>query len=1084
VLNVFSCPDTNPLIDHLARASVAGKKNPLEPFDCVLLTVGMDKWLKQEIAMRVGISANIETPMLSRFIWDLLNSVVLSDKHWALNKDSMQLIIYDVIRDGGWHDLSHYLSAHDSDADHLALAGKIADTFDAYTFYRPMWLNHWSSGKDTLLGSANDEITIPEAQAWQPKMWREIQRQTASIDLISDRGELIESLKRHMAAGTLPTSKLPPQITIFGVSQIPQVFLDILVGLADYIDVNLYWLNPALGYWADNVSTKTFMKAVAAGKVSDHMEIGNPLLSSLGASGKAFFSQLIDANATITELAPEFSDSATLLGLTKNAIFEASTYGKDSRPLVDSNDSSFVIASTHGALREIEALKDHLFKLFETIPDLLPHEIAVMSPNIADYAPFIHQVFGDMRLPYSVSDVTVMDSNPIFRLVKALLAINDRRFTVLECSELLTSVSVLAKYDLSPEMANTLMDVAYRNNVRWGLTASTIGPVEHNNTWEDGAQRIIAGNSLGAEHAVKGVYPFLLSSSDAREYSKVAAFLDDLSDWAEISSTARPLSEWIALLTNTIAVLVDETVEPDALIIIYDTLSTLANSAETLSLSRPVDIGFLNKALTASFSETTVRSRFLAGAINFSNCVPLRSIPFRVIALLGMNDTEFPRRVINSGLDLLASNHRPGDRDPRNEDRYFALESILLANDAFYMSYQGRNPKSNEERAPSVVIQEIRRFLLTQFIVAGTEYMPVGDQMGTAYGQFNVHHHLQPFNPGYFINKTTYSTEWTEVSKAISASARQEISPVLTGCAINQEMIPDLITRANLHQAMTSPCELFLRTRYGARLSKTQNGIETLEPMSADALQIYKTKARAADWLAADRKIGVWHARELASGAHPVGALTSSTLFRGSSVADQIQSRLVEYGPLLEKAVDMSIGHAGLTLHISTTIGGITEDGILVHYTVGSANPKRLLALWIDAVIAKYAGLCAEAVILSIEGDRVKVQELTDFGSEADFHTVIGNYLTALAAPQAFTPDIAFQRMALMSKNKRVEDIYDMVKTEWDGAYKYGKRENGIKLEPSIARCFSTFDAYYANLVENIDFTLGSFTLEKLRTLS
>ena len=67
----------------------------------------------------------------------------------------------------------------------------------------------------------------------------------------------------------------------------------------------------------------------------------------------------------------------------------------------------------------------------------------------------------------------------------------------------------------------------------------------------------------------------------------------------------------------------------------------------------------------------------------------MRSIPFRVVALVGMCDGAFPRQSRSPGFDLIARSPRRGDRSLRDEDRYLFLEAILSARDCLYLSYVG-----------------------------------------------------------------------------------------------------------------------------------------------------------------------------------------------------------------------------------------------------------------------------------------------------------------------------------------------------------------------------------------------------------
>ena len=52
----------------------------------------------------------------------------------------------------------------------------------------------------------------------------------------------------------------------------------------------------------------------------------------------------------------------------------------------------------------------------------------------------------------------------------------------------------------------------------------------------------------------------------------------------------------------------------------------------------------LRDYLEAGLRERTPLHRFLTGGVTFCRMMPLRSIPFRVVCLIGMNDRDYPRR--------------------------------------------------------------------------------------------------------------------------------------------------------------------------------------------------------------------------------------------------------------------------------------------------------------------------------------------------------------------------------------------------------------------------------------------------------
>ncbi len=102
---------------------------------------------------------------------------------------------------------------------------------------------------------------------------------------------------------------------------------------------------------------------------------------------------------------------------------------------------------------------------------------------------------------------------------------------------------------------------------------------------------------------------------------------------------------------------------------------------------------------------------FLRGQLTFCSMLPMRSIPFKVIALLGMNEGEFPKIDRNPTFDLLTHNFRKGDRSRRADDRYQFLEILLSARQQLIITYIGQSISHNEAIPPSVVISELLEVL-------------------------------------------------------------------------------------------------------------------------------------------------------------------------------------------------------------------------------------------------------------------------------------------------------------------------------------------------------------------------------------
>src|SRR4051794_26602109 len=87
--------------------------------------------------------------------------------------------------------------------------------------------------------------------------------------------------------------------------------------------------------------------------------------------------------------------------------------------------------------------------------------------------------------------------------------------------------------------------------------------------------------------------------------------------------------------------------------------------------------------------------------------MPMRSVPHRVVCVLGMDDGAFPRQAARDGDDLMLADPHVGDRDPRTEDRQLLLDALMAASDRLIVTYSGNDERTNVPRPPAVPIGEL-----------------------------------------------------------------------------------------------------------------------------------------------------------------------------------------------------------------------------------------------------------------------------------------------------------------------------------------------------------------------------------------
>lgn len=774
---------------------------PLESETFLVQSNGIAQWLKLALAERqddsdsggLGIAAGVDFLFPARFIWQAYRAV-LSEREvpeqspfdksrliWRLYRLFPELLGQDEV----FAPLARFVDGSDPEQRRFQLAEKVADLFDQYQVFRADWLTGWEEGRNDISTARGQVLALDKELLWQPVLWRA---------LVADAGELAHTSRsrihtRFMKEGAridqpVQPEKLPRRIVVFGVSSLPRQALEALYVLSRFAQVVLCVHNPCRYYWADIVSDRELLTAerkrgakhprLAA--IADPDELhqhANPLLAAWGKQGRDYI-RLLDEFDNPEDYQNQFStpeqkvdifsehgDASRPLTLhqLQNDILDLkplSELADEGRVLDPGLDQSIVFHVGHSPLREVEILHDQLLAAFNADPDLRPRDVMVMVPDINDYAAHIQAVFGlhesgDPRhIPFTISDQGRRHREPVLIALETLLALPRSRFAVSEILSLLEVPALRERFGMEEEEIPLLRRWVEGANIRWGLhgeqRASLALPAGlERNTWRAGLRAMLLGYAMGDEGPWQDIEPFGdVGGLEAAALGKLHDFLSQLEAlWLELQQEHTP-EQWRDLLAAMLEQFFATRDGEDLLLLdrFRDQLARWYEDCAASGLDEHVlSINVVREVLLEGLEEGGLNQRFLAGKVNFASLMPMRSIPFKRICLLGMNDGDYPRSRPPVDFDLMASDYRPGDRSRREDDRYLFLEALLSAREQLYISWVGRSIKDDSERPPSVLVAQLRDYLNAGWRIEGDE--KAAEALTTV-------HPLQPFSPRYF----------------------------------------------------------------------------------------------------------------------------------------------------------------------------------------------------------------------------------------------------------------------------------------------------------------------------------------------
>ncbi|NIG56724.1 exodeoxyribonuclease V subunit gamma [Chitinophaga sp. Cy-1792] len=706
------------LIDDLHHAG----NGVFEPHYIVTQTEGMNNWLKLQQAYRQGIAAN------SRFLKP--NDLLFHLYMWlggpsinVMSSQNLSWLIFKLLGEREFIDkypevADYYLNHGDeSNLKKMVLAEKVADLLDQYQVYRPEMIQTWSQA---------DPATL-ETEEWQEWLWARVKQ--LSGDALPDKtliGNYILDALAGKAKNEVLKAKIPA-VHVFGLSILTAYHIKILHELSAVIDVHFHILNPAPGvFWFEERNEKQLARWRAKGlkDLEEQATVGNALLTGWGKviqnSFRLFFSydNFINAYEETGVVAPKAN---TLLHKIQHDIFSGATRNRHPLSLKDVQDGSLTINCCYTPVREVEALYNYLVYLSDQRKELLsPREIVVMVSDIDAYAPYIKAVFNNAphKFRYTIADESYTDNDNIFNALQAILQLDEENFTAETVMQLLDFSYIRQRFNLqNPVSIRPIIEAA---NIRFGIDGST-NEQTHYVSWKYGIQRIMFGICMSGEteygQDADSFFPLdLVEGRDAYDIIRFCHFARVLISFIESRRQARSITDWVSyteqLLHSLIFEQQDETDEDYADLIKQLTDFNILH--EYIADTVPYNV-FVHSLLNV-ISGTTRTSLFANGGITFCSLIPMRSIPFKVVALLGLNHDKFPRKENKSGFDIMSKQPQRGDRNIRENDKHLFLETIISAQEYLYISYVGRSVKDNTTIPPSAMVDE-----LLDYIESGAE---------------------------------------------------------------------------------------------------------------------------------------------------------------------------------------------------------------------------------------------------------------------------------------------------------------------------------------------------------------------------
>jgi exodeoxyribonuclease V gamma subunit len=1084
-LYLYQSNNLEKLAERFRQEINADRLSPLEREAILVQSIGMGRWLSLEMAEKNGVWAGY-TYLYPNVLLDTIFTAAFSDynRDELIQKNEMQWEIFKYLPSCSKNSLYESLQGYADEKGSLKLfqlSGKIADLFDQYITGRPEMVCAWDA-EEAHYRTMKGWAPLEKDEQWQYELWRAV---------VCTRNKkhraYFRSLLSKRPLDDAMLSKLPSRLSVFGVSTLFPFHFDLLEYLSQKIDVRLYVVSPSREYIADiqsaSVKAKITRKLLAT-KISgsdSHLPSGNSLVASMGILARDFQRMLLERNLIDETADNDFTvrTNDSLLAHVQSDILDSITRTKDgSRPLIAHADDSLKIHSCYGPMREVETLYDTLLHLLNKKKDLEPRDILVMATDIDTYAPYIESVFGSAKnegskrfIPYSIADRNIRRQSTTIDAFKKILFLADERCSATSILDIASTQAVKEKFSFTDDGLEQISSLLLSARINWGMNSAdrekACGVAFEENSWDFGVERLLLGYAAGSETGVyDGIAPAEGADDDRELFSSFLQLYRKLSALMTWTTKQHKPAEWQNELLGAIESFFAEN-DSNAWEIstLRRSIEECAEGAARASYASPVSLRIIADALFSSLDDHAAQYGFLNGRVTFCAMLPMRSIPFKVIYVLGLDDGIFPRATRLPAFDLMGKAPLTGDRSKRFDDRYIFLETIISAREHLFLSYNGRSPFDNSERSPSVCVSELLDYIVHSYALEGSS-----DDGSALKSLIVTEHKLHLFSQSYFLKNTdlfSYNRDMCSISKSIQLV--QDV-PSFIQSPLNVDFADELVlSPAELVAFFKNPSRYFCQRQLGMRFPFEEPVLDNNEPFECafnDSVEIENDLLKMIlKNETSDNYFNVCRAKGVLPPGQP-----------GRIAYDEKYQSVQNLAERVKRFYSDNAGKTEIDLRIKCEKASIRIRGEIadVHGGIVRARLKQWkhdqLSLWIEHLCLCASGIdCSSIFLWGTENDGVALPPVNRDEACVHLASLLSVYCEGLHSPALFFPKTSFEYAKKKKSGASDEQCISAAVRVWQGNQFDPSAEDSRDVYMSL--CFSEdnlTDARFAALASAV----------------
>ncbi|RYY99421.1 MAG: exodeoxyribonuclease V subunit gamma [Chitinophagaceae bacterium] len=992
-LNVYASHSLEGLAAAFCEKMQQERLPVFQPYHIVTQTEGINQWLRYRVADSRHIAANLRFVRANDIIYRMYQ-LLDGPQFDSLSTEDLNWLLYEILGRPAFREQYPAIAAYfngDEEQEPVrryALAAKVADLFDQYQVYRDDILKEWISAPAVSAGN------------WQQYLWRCVHERVQDRADKTRQGEyIIEAVRDPERRARL--QRHMPQIAVFGLSVLTKYHLRIFAAVAPHISLSFYLLNAAPEqYWMDALTAKQVACLVERGIWAEgDIAPGNPLLTGWGKLTAETFQLLFEEDAFINNyhlLPAEAPVPDSLLHKLQSDVYHNHHAG-ERHPIStgDLRDGSLEVHSCYTRAREVEALYNYLVHQVEHAGDkrISPREILVLVTDMDAYAPYIKAVFGNApyEFPFTITGEQLHTQDNLVSALHLLLTLEEEHFDAERVVQLLDSSFIRRRFGITDtDLVRRAVNGA---NIRFGIDGNEADDTVYV-SWKYGLRRLIYGICMTGGAAYNDgtcdCYPLeLTEGSAAADLIRFCHFAERAIEVVHLRKEPRRLVDW-ALYVHSLLDLLQDAAAP-----LPDEYGMIEKQLEGLNLlngwhGEPIPYAVFRRSFLDSLTDAAAVKAPSGKGISFSSLIPMRSIPARIVAVLGLNFDKFPRKEPLLSFNIMQEHVRIGDRNKKDNDKHLFLETLMAAREKLFLSYIGQSVKDNTPLPPSALVDEL------------LDYIATGCPAGV-----HVHDELVRVHPLHSFSKLyrvpppgAAPPRFYSYTQSSGKSTAEFLDPDPQRDPLDLEVV-DL---KDLIRFFRNPIAHYYSRVLQVRYDEASELLDSTELFELDRLQEWAIKQDLL--LAADRDLPELRDRMLKTGKLPLknmapvvfGELLAAATPVRKSFQDLTRDRSRK-----EQSVEIRL-EGGV---LCGTIANLFDD-TLVCYSLSRHEQKYLQDAWLQYLAAVAGGVAAEGVFISRahEGACFRMELPGAAEATATLARLVDLYRKGHAAPAPFSPEL------------------------------------------------------------------------------